>query len=225
MSGVPTLTDVVNQTPPEINNVTRWIRDATLSIDNMWLDWKYHWQQYAANAAAANTSILPAPAGTLTVRQWDINKFRYRPAGVVGAWQKMYYYERQTFDDCFDPYNAVPGTPYPFTVLPNNTVQLAAPTDQAYDFQSEYWQHPVPLAAKTDVPLMPQEYHRMIVCRASVMYANREDAPEVISGMEAELIDFLDKLQADQLEGFALRRSSTDRGRIAHSPGLSQFLL
>jgi hypothetical protein len=44
---------------------------------------------------------------------------------------------------------------------------------------------------------------------AAVKYANKEDAPEVISGMEAEMINLMDKLQSDQLSGFEYDRMST----------------
>lgn len=195
-------------------NACRWIASACTQLDNLWLDWKYHWNQYA-QSADANASTIPMP--TPTVRQWDKNKVRWRATGVSGAqWAPVNWYERQRFLAEFDPDNAIPGPPVAFTINPDNTFFFSAPFDVGYDFKAEYWQRPVALSADDDVPMMPLEQHRIIMCRAAIMYGNREDAPEIISGLEAEYIDILDKLQSDQLEGWELRRSSTDRGR--HEP-------
>ena len=125
----------------------------------------------------------------------------------------MTYYTRQRLFELFDTDNASAAAPGPYTILPDQSIAFAAPLDQAYDFKGEYWAAPTTLAANTDTPALPAHYHRIIVCRAAIMYGNREDAPEVITGMEAEYIDMLDKLQSDQLEGWELRRSSTDRQR------------
>lgn len=210
LSGGTGPSSVTSNSVLELRNVTRWIRDSALYIDNLWLDWKYLWCRYAESAVVGATT-LPAPSGGISVRLWDLNKFRFRTAG--GQWQDMTYYTRQQMQDQFDPDNAVPGAPYVFTINPDNSIALAAPLDAAYDFKGEFWRRPVTLAANNDTPLIPAEFHRIIVARAAVFYGNREDAPEIIEGMEAEYDDMLDKLQSSELEGFALRRSSTDRER------------
>lgn len=221
-AGVPTLASGV--TPPlEIVNVCRWIHDANLDIDNQWMDWKYHWVQYGPTTAqpmVINTQapqIQYLPAAQLPVQQWDINKFRYRTTAVGGlTWQPLYYVERQEMIDRYDPDNASPGPPEVFTVNPDLSVSFGAPFDQAYDFLAEFWQRPVELQASADTPMMPSQFHRAVLCRAAVMYGNREDAPEIISGLTAEYLQWMDKLQSDQLEGFEIRRSSTDR--LRHEP-------
>ena len=208
---------VTGNTVLELNNVTRWIRDAALQVDNLWLDWKYLWCQYLKTGATVGTQTLAVP--TPTPRLWDLKKMRYRPQGLVGGWQDLQYLTRQQLADQCDPDNAIAATPWAYTILPDNTIYLAAPTDAAYDFKGEYWRRPATLAANGDIPLLPPEQHRIIQCRAAIMYGNREDAPEVISGMEAEYIDMLDKLQADQLEDFEGRRSSTDRSAQRYESG------
>lgn len=236
LSGRPTLTNTnpmttsTGSSPGEIVNVGRWIRDAALSIDNMWEDWKYLWNKYSTlaafpNGVAAGQQTLPAPPNGILVRQWNPQFFRWRPNGTPGAvWSELEWYTREEMLQQWDPDNSQPGPPVAVTIQPDNTLYFASAFDIPYDFLGEFWQRPVPLAALTDTPLMPAEYHRGIVCRASVMYANREDAPEVIAGMEAELIDVIDKLQADQLERFGLRRSSTDRERRSRGDHIARFL-
>ena len=213
------LTTTVGQTG-ELNNVTRWIRDAALYVDNLWLDWRYLWNQYS-EPVAANANVLPAP--TTMPRLWDINSIYYQPQSG-GLWQQLPYMTRERMRLQYDPLNAVANPPSVFTIQPNNTLVLNCPTDQAYNFVGEFWQQPVALALDTDVPLMPANYHRIIVARAAVMYGNREDAPEVISGLSAEYVDILDKMESDQLEHQSLRRSSTDRERGTPQETLNRWL-
>lgn len=205
---------VTGNTILELGNACRWIHDACLDIDTQWLDWKYLWQQYSAPGVAANQQSLPVPTlpTGVIVRQWDRKRFRWRQTSVGGlTWGPVRYVDRLKFLRQCDPDNAVPNPPSAFTIQPNNTVFFSAPFDQAYDFLGEYWQRPTELINNGDVPMMPFEHHRIIMCRAAVMYGNREDAPEIISGLEAEYIDRLDKLQGDQLEDWDIKRNSTDR--------------
>ena len=206
---------VTGNTIIELKNATRWIRDASLQIDNLWFDWKYLWTKYSQTGVVVNSTGLAAPTAP-ACRMWDLNKMRFRPSSG-GSWSPMTYYSRQRLYEQFDTDNASATSPGPYTINPDQSIVFAAPLDQAYDFKGEYWATPTPLAANTDVPALPSHYHRIIMCRAGIMYGNREDAPEVISGMEAEYIDMLDKLQSDQLEGWELRRSSTDRQRQSES--------
>ncbi len=208
----------------ELNNVTRWVRDAALAIDNLWLDWKYLWVQYTGSALVNDTS-LPAPANAVLVRLWDLKRFRFRATGSSDQWQAIDYVTRDQMMRQYDPDNAIPSAPQVFTIMPDNSIMLSAPLNAGYDFKGEFWRRPVALAAKTDVPMIPAEFHRVILARAAVFYGNREDAPEVIQGMEAEYMDGLDKLQSDQLESFSLRRTSTDREPEQRRPDYRGFLV
>jgi carbonic anhydrase/acetyltransferase-like protein (isoleucine patch superfamily) len=69
------------------------------------------------------------------------------------------------------------------------------------------------------VPLIPEDYWRIIAARALIQYGDREDAPEIVSGASAEFLDVLDKLESDQLEDQERRRSSTDRLRQGFTAG------
>ena len=141
-------------------------------------------------------------------RRWRI------PPPNNTPWEFVDYLTRDKMLIQYDVDNAVQGPPSAFTINPDNTVSLNQPPDQVYEWRAEFWRRPIILTNDGDVPLMPSEHHRIIMCRAAVMYGNREDAPEIISGLTAEYIDMLDKLQADQCEGWALRRSSTDREQV-----------
>lgn len=207
----------------ELLNVTRWIRDSALWIDNLWIDWKYLWVEYVNVITTAGGRVPPAPTtpvGVL-VRKWDRTSFFLNKS--IGDWSRLKYCDY--YNEYRGVYDVGEGTqqnarPSRITILPNNTLRLDQTTEVTRELRGEFWRRPVALAANNDVPLMPAEFHRIIMARAAIMYGNREDAPEIISGMEAEYIDLLDKLQSDQAPSFAQDRSSAqDAQTMGAIPG------
>jgi hypothetical protein len=194
ISGGTGPSSTLNQTG-EFANVVRWIADSSLWIDNLWRDWKYLWTEYDSTFTGQSllidncreldrTSVYlnfgEATARNLTWVEWRVmRETRARPSLV--------------------------GTPVYFSVSPAGYLFLDRPVS-AQPLHFEYWKKPAKLVADADIPAMPESYHRLILCRAAIMYGNREAAGEIISGMEAEYIDLLDKLQSDQLEAFRNER-------------------
>ena len=72
----------------------------------------------------------------------------------------------------------------------------------------EYFATPTALAADSDVSAIPPRFHKIIIARAKIYYAENEDAPEILSGALTEFEDLLDKLEADQLPSQKNRRFS-----------------
>lgn len=204
---------VLNQ-QGEYLNVVRWIRESNRWIDNLWKDWKYLWFEYSGvlgtNAEQHLNRFAPAPNAPpgLLVRRWDKTSMWLDKQSAKA--QPLAYVEWVKFRALYDVGRDITqtGKPNTFTILPDNRIQVFPIPNTTYTMSGEGWRRPPLLKADNDVPLMPEEYHRVIVARAGVMYGNKEDAPEVISGMEAEYIDGLDKLQSDQLEAFDAERQA-----------------
>lgn len=190
ISGGTGPTTVLNQTG-EFANVVRWIADAALQIDNLWRDWKYLWNEYETTLTGQSIAIANA-------REIDRNSV-WINHGTANArqleWQE-WTLMRETRNR-----PSLTGTPVYFSVNPAGMLYLDRPVT-TLPIRLEYWKKPTRLTDDSDEPDLPEAYHRIILCRAAIMYGNREAAPEIISGMEAEYIDMLDKLQSDQLEAF-----------------------
>lgn len=196
ISGGTGPSSVLNQTG-EFANVVRWIADANLWVDSLWRDWKYLWSEYSGTMTGQ--SLAPA-----SIREIDRSSV-WINFGTSNA-SNLSWIEWKLLTE----YRARPtltGSPVYFSVSPSGTLWLdRAVTNLPLRF--EYWRRPAKLAQDTDLPSMPEDYHRIILARAAIMYGNREAAPEIISGMESEYIDLLDKLQSDQLESFRHERMS-----------------
>ena len=57
------------------------------------------------------------------------------------------------------------------------------------------------LTSDSEVSIIPIEFHRIIVVRAKLIYAEREDAPEIMAGSSAEYDSLMSALEAGYLFG------------------------
>ena len=70
---------------------------------------------------------------------------------------------------------------------------------QAHDLTADYWVKAEHLDADSEISIIPEEYHRIILVRAKMIYAEREDAPEIMAGSSAEFHNLLTNMEADYL--------------------------
>lgn len=182
-------TSVTGQTG-ELLNVVNWIREAEYQINNQARDWKYLWAEYAQ--AMAIDDQAPTIPSNPRARAWVKSSFwldHYGPSQKKLLW--IAYKE-------FANYPTIPTEPLKVTLKPNGQLSLDAPMSDALTLTGEYYKAPTPLTAGADVPAMPAEYHRIILCRAVLIYAGREDAPELTNHYEPEYLEILSHLEADQ---------------------------
>lgn len=204
-------TTVVGQTG-ELRNVTRWIAQACLDIDNMWQDWKYlHIEYLGIIPLGSRTPSAPNNPAGLKIRKWDRDSFVINAGST--AVKPLIYEDWATFRKVRELGTAGLSVDEPaiITVLPDGTLRTYPTANATYPIRGEGWRRPTLMTADTDEPLIPADYHRLILATAAVKYGNREDAPEIIAGLEAEYTYGIDRLQADQLAGFeAMGASSQD---------------
>lgn len=189
----------------ELKNVTRWIAQSCLWIDNLWTDWKYHWCEYSGQLPA---NITIPTAAQFLVGRWDRESLWVDKNSTVP--QRLRFMEWREYRSIHEVGAAIAlrSRPNTFTVRPDATLRCYPTDTTPHTVTGEFWRQPFMLVNDTDVPLMPPQHHRVIVARAAIMYGNREDAPEIIAGFEAEYTDGLEKLQSDQAPSFQQERSS-----------------
>ena len=91
-------------------------------------------------------------------------------------------------------------------IQPDQNIILEPPPDAVHTITADYWKTPAALTANTDIPDIPAQYHRAVVARAKTMWAEREEAPEILLSASAEYQDLLDKLESHSLSGQEGRR-------------------
>lgn len=71
--------------------------------------------------------------------------------------------------------------------------------DGSYTLRMRYRRSTQVLAANADIPCCPAEYHMAIVYRAALIYAELDEAPDLISLLAPEYRTWIAKLENDQL--------------------------
>lgn len=176
--------------------VCYWIRTADLQIQRERIDWQFLWDVEQASLTQ-DSAIVPAPihqvAGTSdqnnrTVLINAIPKDRLAIVNPNGEkffptfmdWNEfsiLYTYDTQQVSD------------YPsyWSIAPDRVIRLSEPIASAdMVCRYEYWRKPIRMRSSTDTSRIPDDFSRLIVLLAKIMYAEHEDAPEVDIGATAQ---------------------------------------
>ena len=192
----------VAPTPEEEKDVVRYIKDADLDIQRMWFNWDFLWSE-ATLTPVAGVSTLTSPSD---LAQWNTDSVVYNP--TAEGWQPLGFVPWLQYREDYKYGTVATGTPEFFSVKPDNVMDVYPTPDSTTAITSEYWAVPTELSDSGDVSAIPVRFHRIIIARAKIYYAEQNDAAEVLSGSIAEFTDLLLKLEADQLPGQRNRRFS-----------------
>jgi hypothetical protein len=192
----------VTPTSEEEKDVVRQIKDADIDIQRRWFNWNYLWAE-ASITTSSGTSTITSPTD---LAQWNIDCVVFDPTS--DNYQPLEYVPWNEYKDQYKYGTVDSGTPEVFSVKPDNVIDLYPTPDSSTVIKAEYWKTPTELSSDSDVSAIPSRFHRMIICRAKIYYAEQNDALEILSASVAEFTDLLDKLESDQLPGQRNRRFS-----------------
>lgn len=198
ISGGTGPSSTTGNTDPDLVNVVNWIAQANDYINNLHLDWDFLWVRFVG-ALSVGVDQAPLPTGTaMKVRVIDqlsafLNFGTAQPTRLT--WLNYQVARRRWM------FQKTANRPTFFTRRPDGVIELNYLPTLADAIQYDYWGVPSVLndgsgAQDSNVPLLPADFHRIILVRAKLMYAEHEDAPEVMSGAAAEYKDLLEKLEA-----------------------------
>lgn len=144
-----------------------WINQAWTEIQNLRVDWDYHWSQMSITLTSGqSTGTLPADFRTLKDGTLYIGIY---PVSII-TWDQMSDLRSQGLNT---------NRPTSVAIAPDGTLYLNATCDQNYTLTGEYFILPQSLTSNVDIPLLPSRFHMMIVYKAMMYYASYENAPEV----------------------------------------------
>jgi hypothetical protein len=198
--GATVPTTVLSQTG-QLWNAVNWIKQAENNVNLLHTDWQYLALEYAETLSIGSTAVPAHSTAGETVKMWDRQSFWINRAASTAApltWVPWEDFRRDILPGLAPTTNSKPTV---ITQKRDGSLLVDVPCDLAYALTGEFYRAPVKLAADADVPAMPAEYHRLIICEAAIKYGNKEAAAEVINGMEAEYEMLLEKLEGDQLIG------------------------
>jgi hypothetical protein len=214
-----TLQSVSGSLNREQQNICNWVARSDLYIQNLWSDWNFLY--YLDNAVTCNAGsdqlVTSPPAWAANIQSYDLESLWISAGSLVAQripwmdWNDFYvrYQVRQKNTQT---------TPNFFSVDPNGQIWLSEIAAQNTTFTMQYWCVGIRMVNNGDMSRIPTNFDTIINERAKIIYATRENAPEILSGASAEVSDQLDKMQAYCLpSNVAGRKSRNNRTTVIPS--------
>ena len=192
-----------------------WVNQANLQIQREWRNWDFMWG-FATVNLTSESLIVPSVIETIDSVATNIVNFVKRKSLAImqsdgsahfpefqdwtnSGFSRLYMYETQP----------VSNTPAGWSQQPNRIIQLSSPMESSgLTAKYEYYRKPKSLLANGDETLIPDDFGRLIVVAAKIMYAEHEDAPEVSAGAHEEYDFLLSEMQAAHLPDQGFDRES-----------------
>jgi hypothetical protein len=202
IAGLPSFTTVAGATG-RVAKLVGWVRDAYIDIQNERTDWLWMRKDFSHALTIGQREYTPAQLGIS-----DFGKFLtdtpeqrvmsiYDPAQGQGQeshiQQVPWQWYRQTYD--FGSHDAQ--QPSVWTQRGSN-LWVGPTPDKAYILRGEYRATAQVLASDTDVPEMPERFHRLIVAEAIRLMARSDEAFQVIVERSEQYLRLRNPLVIDQ---------------------------
>lgn len=176
----------------EADRLVGWIRSADRFVQLKYVNWKFLRGEYSADTVAS-TATAAKPAN---LKYWDFKTFFVIEPGST---------DRNPIESV--EYDKIKGEvldtsediPWRVIIMNDNNLMFDPTPDDAYTIEADYYNKPTLLAANSDISLIPDEYHEIILGRAMILYANFENAPEIKDQGEEIYLEQLALLENDQL--------------------------
>jgi len=192
---------VLNQ-EGQLKVIVDFVAEADYQIQSLWHDWDFLWSQYSSTLSTGTRA--PATAKPTDLGNWDMRSFYLDYTSDDSTHLTPLSYVEYRTDHRQG--TATNSTPTYVVVQPDSNLIVDPPPDKSYTITADYWSTPTKLTANTDNSAIPVQYHRIVVARAKTMWAEREEAPEILLASSAEYQDLLDKLESQALPGQRTRR-------------------
>ena len=180
-AGIPsdTITDVATETG-EADRVVDWVRDVWSDIQTLQNgEWKFLHSEYTKSTVASTQDYEFLTADS--IQSFDLDSFYYYlTADGSNTRRKLRYVEYKDFKNQYTDFTTE-NTPSAITVTPTNSLRLYPIPDAVYTIEADAFSVPQQLAVNADVPIVPSNFHMMIVWKALIDYAGYEEAGAIFS--------------------------------------------
>lgn len=196
------LPSVIGQTG-ESARVVAWINEAYLNVQQLRTNWLWMEADVSFQTVAAKGAYTPSECGVMDLSRWHEDSFRaYITSVGVGS---EVFLGRMDYDKFRDTYlynniRNTTGQPISIAVGSDRSLNLGlCPGPQGYTVVGKYYRAPSDLVANGDLPLLPAQYHMLIVYEAMQSYAAYEAASEVMAEGMRQYRRMKKRLENDQL--------------------------
>ena len=198
----------------QLKVIVDFVAASDFEVQILWEDWDFLWAQYSSTlATGVKEPVLQKPTDLGT---WDTRSFYLNYTSDDSTHLTPFSYVDWRTD--FRQGTQTNTTPSYAVVQPDQNLFVDPPPDGAFTITADYWKTPTLMAANATVSPIPVQFHRIIVARAKTMWAEREEAPDILISASAEYADILDKLESSQLPAQKGRRLASNDQELVIRP-------
>lgn len=176
----------------EYNRLVNWIKDADLYIQDLYENWKFQRSSYSEETLVGNNA-LP----TVQDAAWyDEKTFKIIEEGET----QENLIEVVEYDAIKSEIrDTASGVPYRVIIMPDNTLEVDPVPDGAHTIKCDYYRNAVEMTGNGDVSVIPERFHKAILGYALILYANYENAAEIMRRGETTFGQQISRLENSQL--------------------------
>jgi hypothetical protein len=182
--------------------LVEWIASAYQDIQNLHSNWNFLRADFSFSTVAAQQNYTPAQAGAADIGEWKRDSFRVYTT-AVGVTSEidipLLSWEDFRREYLFGALRVTTSKPMIAGRKPDRSLAFWPIPDGDYTINGEYWRAPDVMVGSDDTPLMPEQYHMVIVWRALVFYAHNQASPESYAHGQAEYKRLLTMLARAEL--------------------------
>ncbi len=176
----------------ETRRLVRWIQGSNEFIQKLYINWKFLRKEDNRPLTPSN-AFLSKPND---LSWWDEDTFFLIEEGTTEKIPLEVVEYDKIKGEILDTSEDIP---FRVIIMPDNNLQFEPVPNGAHTFLADYYIKPVKIVNNSDISIVPEQFHNVIVGRALVLYANYENAPEIKTQGQEVYSEFLARLENDQL--------------------------
>lgn len=194
-------TTTANQTG-EMQRVVEWIDSAYEAVQNLHSTWDFLKTEFSFQTISGTANYSKTGVSLTELGSWKTDSLRcYLTATGVSDEQELdyvpwdefrYHYGRGT-------QSTLTGRPSVFTVKPDSSLHFWPIPSAIYTITGEYFKRAQTMSADADEPIIPQQFHSIIVWKGLMYYGAYTGADEKYTHGQNEYRMVLGKLVKNQL--------------------------
>ena len=198
---------------PEQQRIVNWVIAADVLIQTEWSDWNFLYYNDVGNLTLAQgTNTIAATTQPFDDIDRESMVFWWESQSPLPAYPKWLDWKRFAQIYLSRPIQIAATAPANWSVDPGGMIWFSQTANVNIPVRVAYWLPPTRMANDTDTSPIPAKFDRCIVERAKMLYAQRENATEILSGSSAEFNNLFEKLMSSCLpSGRAAFKSRNDQ--------------
>jgi len=186
----------------ELARIVSWVAEADEEVLRLHDNWRFMRASFSLNTVADDGAYAAADCITpiTDLRKWDEHSFKiYLSATGVSDETQLTYIDYQDWYDVYNVGSQTSSRPQYFTIDDDKSILLAPKPNAVYRVTGKYFRSVDTLAANSDEPLYPAEFHMIAVYLGMMKYGRYTGAAEVYADGERLYKKMLRQMERTQL--------------------------